>query len=147
MTTTGLSWETPQWRDGHLHTHPQSPLTTAAVTHDSVPHTSFYRHGEYASTSQLGRHVSERTLPSFSQPVGNVESAFSYPQDRHMTDVPRGYGPQLGKTYSPVQSFQGSWRSLQHDDHRPMGRHISDPPLTLHIPNPQGVYKKPFPAY
>ena len=151
MTTgSSSSWDPRRWRDSQQYEY-FSPLPTPMSVDrrrgsiDQDHRKPSYDREKVTSVSNASdatrdqpSYASHHAAESFCEP-----STFHGETRRRHSPFPGGkYGPQ------PLPSYLGdvsSWRGLQYDDvTHGSGSRISNAPLTLHIPRPQGAYKSPL---
>lgn len=160
------TWEAPRWRNAtalfeteRLPASSQSsrlpaPQLSAPTAVNPATQSSIL--DQYSSPhAWIGKSRTEQparaheSLSRLTEPYTHaITEASSYqhrPYERH---TPAGSGDYYGahqlKSTSPHETSTGSWRSLHLHDHRLSFSHNTDAPLTLHIPQAKGTYKKPF---
>ena len=145
MTTdSSSSWDPRRWRDSQQYeyfSHLPTPMLVNQRRRsiDRATRESSHDRNSGKETSNAGDVTQDHSSPYAAEPFSEASPFESETRRRHSLHPGGKYGPQ------PLPSYLGdvsSWRSLQYDDvAHGSGSRISNAPLTLHIPRPQGAYK------
>lgn len=150
--TSVSSWDPARWRHSQHQAYPHhdrphnsqvaqlsaptpiNPASQSAV----LGHFSHEPHVYDGKAQQVGAGAASM-VPGPSEPHIDAPTYRDWPQHRHNSAQGGNYdSQQLAKT-SPPQT--GPLRSSHQDHHRVSMTHMTDVPLTLHIPKTQGSYK------
>lgn len=141
--TTESPWDTARWREAQYHYYDmQAPQLPAPTALNPASHPGFDNFDSYSqcwndgtSRAEATFQQSQHTLPSLTDPYTDASNFRNRLHERH-SPMPSGQSGHIAT--SPGQNFTGSWRSLPSD--RAPDKHITDAPLSLHIPKSHGTY-------
>ena len=145
--TTDSVWEATKWRADEYrgpYDGMPTPQTSASSTVTRTPHSGILDaytpawHG-HELKCRANSDPQARELPPTNEAYTDTASYHSRNQDRNEPSTEGNHGPERLIGFSEETP---TWHNPTFDrDGRANERHITDPPLTLQIPNSQGKYK------